>query len=112
MKYYYLILVLLVLLINNIYSFNINSNINPKNKKSINYICNKLAYNTTNNFILYDCILNNNCINKNNNIGLLEFIEYKNIYWNCIRKKQNEYIYNIFISFILIIISGMVIYII
>lgn len=96
--------ILILIAFNYSQSYIMKSDINKVIEKNIDYDCNKLAYNTTNNYDLFQCTNNNNCyyneklINKNTTV-LKDIIEYNKIRLNCIRNKQEELINNMLISY-------------
>lgn len=96
--------IFLLIAFNYSHSYIINSDINKVIEKNINYDCNKLAYNITKNYELFQCMNINNCyydknlINKNTT-DLKDIIEYNKIHLNCIRNNQQELINNMLICY-------------
>jgi len=108
----YLLIVITIILIKNTYIINNNDfNNNKQILISINSNCNEFAYNITNNYELFNLINNynnnyDNYINKidiKNNSNINEIIKYNKIRLNCINKKEQKIIDDLFITYMVLL---------
>ena len=104
----YLLIVITIILIKNTYIINNNDfNNNKQILISINSNCNQFAYNITNNYELFNLINNyDNYINKfdiKNNSNINEIIKYNKIRLNCINKKEQKIIDDLFITYMVLL---------
>lgn len=104
----YLLIVITIILIKNTYIIN-NNDFNKQILISINSNCNEFAYNITNNYELFNLINNynyDNYINKidiKNNSNINEIIKYNKIRLNCINKKEQKIIDDLFITYMVLL---------
>jgi hypothetical protein len=115
-----------ILLIIAIFGFITNNNIISKNNSNINNLhldikrCNEVAFNKTKNYDLFNNINNNsnylneilNDNNKNDDKNeMKEIIKYKKIRLNCIKRKKENIISDIVISYMALLGLLLIIYI-
>jgi len=81
----------------------LSSNYMKDMNKSINRMCNKEAFITTNNLELFNCFNSNNVLECK---LLNNYDEYMKIKYTCIKKYQDVFSYGILISIVMWILVG------